>query len=173
MKKIRYVTAALLALACHAREPVYAQVDFFSLEAAYIYNFTAFADWPAPRLHPSQLYVCVSPGHELAAMLAKLEGRAVASRNWHVHPLHESGDASVCDVLVIDAATTASPSVKAALSSDWPLLIVRTADAAAGPYVILLVLQGDQLRFDIDHSEATRRHLGLSSKLLRLARKVT
>jgi hypothetical protein len=87
--------------------------------------------------------------------------------------LSEGSTAAGCDVLIVDGSPATSTAIKSALGTDSPLLIVRTPDAPEGPCVVLLVRQGDQLRFDIDNSEAARRHLGLSSKLLRLARNVT
>lgn len=63
----------------------------------------------------------------------------------------------------------------AAITPDAPILIVRAAEAgeSEGPWVVTLVREGDKLRFDIDNKEALRRHLSLSSKLLRLARNVS
>jgi len=151
---------------------VYAQVDLFSLEAAYIFNFTAFTEWPSTRAASTSLMICAGKG-EIGAALAKLEGRPVATRTWHLRTLSDGANPAGCDVLVIDGSLAVSSVIKSALSADSPLLVVRTPDAPEGPGVVLLVRQGDQLRFDIDNSEAARRHLGLSSKLLRLARNVT
>lgn len=161
-----------LAVGMTLRVPARAQADLFSLEAAFIFNFTAFTDWPAQRGRMSTLVVCAHPHGGLNLALSKLEGRATTSRTWHIQPLVDNADLSACDVLIVDGNTADASAVKSALASDRPLLVVRTADAPEGPYVILLVREGDRLRFDVDNREVARRHLGLSSKLLRLARKV-
>jgi hypothetical protein len=163
----------VLAIAACLRVTAHAQVDLFSLEAAYIFNFTAFTEWPPTRAASASLMVCASNKGELGAALAKLEGRQVAARTWHLRMLSEGSTAAGCDVLIVDGSPVTSTAIKSTLGTDSPLLIVRTPDAPEGPCVVLLVRQGDQLRFDIDNSEAARRHLGLSSKLLRLARNVT
>lgn len=171
----RTVAIALTAAAC-ARMTAHAQVDLYSLEAAYIYNFTEFTQWPATHADASMLVVCVNPRSGLAPTLAKLEGRIASGRTWSVKPIPEGAAIAGCSVLIVDDAAS-SAAAKAAQTRDAPMLIVRAADTDAdgsdGPYVVTLLREGDRLRFDIDNKEAVRRHLGLSSKLLRLARNVS
>lgn len=150
----------------------YAQADLYSLEAAYIYNFTEFTMWPAAPAGGTSLTVCVSTHSPLGATLAKLDGRAVASRAWSVKPIADNAALPACNVLIVDdPASIALAKAAPAL----PILVVRTADSDGGDSrsVITLFREGDRLRFDIDNTEAVRRRLGLSSKLLRLARNVT
>lgn len=173
MRRKFAAAAFILATAACLRGTALAQVDVFSLEAAYIFNFTAFTEWPATHSHSMNIVVCSGGKSEVGASLAKLEGRQVAARTWHVRTLSDGANPIECDVLVMDGSLPISGAIKAALSADAPLLVVRTPDAPECPYVVQLIRQGDQLRFDIDNSEAARRHLGLSSKLLRLARNVT
>lgn len=153
--------------------PVYAQVDLSSLEAAYIFNFAQFTEWPAAAVRGPSLVLCVNPRAEIGAALAKLDGRPVGKRTLAVHALPDTAGIAGCGLLVVDDSSSAAAALKAAQATDLPLLIVRTADGGDGPCVIALVRDGDRLRFDIDNKEATRRHLGLSSKLLRLARNVS
>lgn len=167
----RTVLFALTACA-FLQMPARAQVDLYSLEAAYIYNFTEFTEWPGAQAGGA-LTVCVEPRTELGVALGKLSGRAVSGKTWSVKPIPEGGAVSACNVLIVDSAAS-SAAAKAASAHDSPTLIVRAADADAGdtPYIVMLMREGDRLRFDIDNKEAARRHLGLSSKLLRLARNV-
>lgn len=171
MSRIVFVLLALAACA-GLQMPAHAQVDLYSLEAAYIYNFTEFTEWPGAQ--PSgALTVCVEPRTELGVALGKLNGRAVAGKTWSVKPIPEAGAVGACNVLIVEDAAS-SAAAKSASAHDAPTLIVRAADAEAGdaPYIVMLTRDGDRLRFDIDNKEAARRHLGLSSKLLRLARNV-
>lgn len=152
----------------------HAQVDLYSLEAAYIYNFTEFTEWPAAPGGSTALTVCVGAHSPLGATLAKLDGRAVSGKTWSVKPIPDGAALASCNVLIVDDAAS-NAITKAAPGRDLPLLVVRTADvdAAEGRYVVMLFREGDRLRFDIDNTEAVHRRLGLSSKLLRLARNVT
>lgn len=170
----RTAVLALAACAC-LRTPALAQVDLYSLEAAYIYNFTEFTQWPAAYADGT-LVVCANPHTELGATLSKLDGRSVSGRAWNVKPIPEGAAVARCNVLVVDGIAS-SAAMKAASVRDAPMLVVRAVDTdiepAEYPYVVTLVREGDRLRFDIDNKEAARRHLALSSKLLRLARNVS
>jgi hypothetical protein len=154
--------------------PARAQVDLYSLEAAYIYNFTEFTEWPAARTGGGALAVCVNPHTELGAALGKLDGRSVSGRTWRAQPIPDSAAIGACNVLIVEDAAS-NTAIKSPSAHDVPILVIRAADAEAGDgsYIVTLVRDGDRLRFDIDNKEAARRHLGLSSKLLRLARTVT
>lgn len=161
-----------LAACAFLQMSAHAQVDLCSLEAAYIYNFTEFTEWPGAQT-AGTLTVCVEPHTELGVALGKLNGRAAAGKTWSVQPIPEGDAVGACNVLIVDDAAS-SAAAKSASAHDAAMLIVRAADADVGeaPYIVTLTRDGDRLRFDIDNKEAARRHLGLSSKLLRLARNV-
>lgn len=163
----------LAASAC-ARITAHAQVDIYSLEAAYIYNFTEFTEWPSAHTDGASLNVCVNPRTALGATLAKLSGRAVSGKTWAVKPIPDDATIATCNVLIVEDAPAGNVA-KSASARDLPILVVRPADVDAGDArnVVTLFRDGDRLRFDIDNTEAARRHLVLSSKLLRLARNVT
>lgn len=151
----------------------HAQVDLYSLEAAYVYNFTEFTQWP-PTHASGPLAVCVNPLTELGAALTKLDGRTVSGRAWHVQPVPEGAAIAACNVLIVEDAASNAAS-QSASARDVPILVIRAAEADAGdgPAIVTLVRDGERLRFDIDNKEAARRRVALSSKLLRLARNVT
>ncbi|MGG1946970.1 YfiR family protein [Trinickia sp. NRRL B-1857] len=169
----RCVVLVLAASAC-ARITAHAQVDIYSLEAAYIYNFTEFTEWPSAHTDGASLNVCVNPRTALGATLAKLSGRAVSGKTWAVKPIPDDATIATCNVLIVEDAPAGNVA-KSASARDLPILVVRPADVDAGDArnVVTLFRDGDRLRFDIDNTEAARRHLVLSSKLLRLARNVT
>ena len=170
----RIVVFPLLAAAVCARMTAHAQVDLYSLEAAYIYNFTEFTQWPVEPAADAALTVCVSGHSPLGAAVTKLDGRTVSGRVWSVKPMPDTPALAVCNVLIVDDPAS-SAAARTASARDLPMLVVRTTDAEAGDghYVVTLFREGDRLRFDIDNTEAVHRHLALSSKLLRLARNVT
>lgn len=151
----------------------HAQVDLYSLEAAYVFNFTEFTQWP-PAHASGPLAVCVNPRTELGAAITKLDGRTVSGRTWHVQPVPDGAAIAACNVLIVEDAASSAAS-KSASARDVPILVIRAAEADVGdgPSIVTLVRDGERLRFDIDNREAARRRLALSSKLLRLARNVT
>lgn len=170
--RIAIVLVAVVA-SMHPWMRAHAQVDLYSLEAAYIYNFTEFTEWPPARAD-NTLVVCVNPHTELGVTLAKLAGRVVSGKTWSVKPIPDGASIAGCSVLVVDDAAS-SAATRAPVGRDISTLVVRAAesDASDGAYVVTLVREGNRLRFDIDNKEAVRRHLALSSKLLRLARNVS
>jgi hypothetical protein len=149
-----------------------AQVDLSALEAAYIFNFAQFTDWPPGGPSESTLSVCVDQDSTLGQALAKLDGKHVGKQGWRVRPLPRTEKVADCHLAVLTASTALSAAVKALLASDAPVVIVSEADTAEQGWVIRLVRDGDHLKFDINVSEASRRRITLSSKLMRLARKV-
>ncbi|MDR5755109.1 MULTISPECIES: YfiR family protein [unclassified Caballeronia] len=148
-----------------------AQADLPKLESAYIFNFTQFTQWPTDRMRNRELRVCASARSSLRDWLAALNGRAVGVRVWRFASLADKG-AAECDVLVVDEGDDASPEMREAFRSDHALLIIaRVGAITPGDAIITLVAEDDHLRFDINNTEALRRKLVLSSKLLRLARR--
>jgi hypothetical protein len=163
---LTFVIWALITLSAHA------QVDESALKAAYIFNFTEFTTWPPGSLSDAALFVCVNKDSDLGGALAKLDGRTVGGRAWTVIPMPTMNGQGRCNVLVLEEEQS-SNAVKDVLSSDQPILVISDSDASEHTAVIRLFTDEDHLRFDIENQQALRRHLSLSSKLLRLARNVS
>ncbi|MBW0446460.1 YfiR family protein [bacterium M00.F.Ca.ET.228.01.1.1] len=171
--RIRIIAAyVLFASPLIVHTSVDAQVDLPALEAAYIFNFAQFADWPAGRPADNILSVCTDPESPLGQALARLDGKRGGKQAWRVRPLPRAEKAADCQLAVLTAGTAVSSAIKALLASDAPVVIVSEADAIDHGWVIRLVREGDHLKFDINVTEASRRRITLSSKLMRLARTV-
>ncbi|MBT2795334.1 YfiR family protein [Paraburkholderia strydomiana] len=149
-----------------------AQVDLPQLEAAYIFNFAQFTDWPSGRPASHVLSVCLDQDSPLGQALAKLDGKHAGVQTWQVRALPRTGDAADCQFAVLTSSTAADAAVNGLLASDAPVVIVSEAATTDQGWVIALVHEGDHLKFDINAREATRRRITLSSKLMRLARRV-
>jgi hypothetical protein len=171
--RIQIIAASLIfASPVIVQTSVDAQVDLPALEAAYIFNFAQFTDWPAGRPVDNVLSICVDPESPLGQALARLDGKHGGKQAWRVRPLPRGEKVGDCQLAVLTASTALSAAVKALLASDAPVVIVSEADTADQGWVIRLVREGDHLKFDINVTEASRRRITLSSKLMRLARKV-
>ncbi len=168
----RCIALSLCAAGSVAAWHAHAQADMHKLESAYIFNFTQFTQWPAERMRNGELRVCASARSSMREALAALNGRAVGSRVWRFITLAEKRFAD-CDVLALDDGDNANAEIRDALASDDALLVVAGVGASPpGEPVVALIAQDDHLRFDINNAEAVRRKLVLSSKLLRLARRL-
>lgn len=152
--------------------PAYGQVDESALKAAYIFNFTEFTTWPSAALPDAALYVCVDKATTLGVALSKLDGKTFGGRSWAVRALTPNEGVEKCNVVVLESDGPMSRQLKDVTSSKQAVLVISDFDMGDQIPVIRLFTDDGHLRFDIDNQQALRRHLLLSSKLLRLARSV-
>jgi hypothetical protein len=163
--------AGALAIGLFASS-THAQVDESELTAAYIYNMTQFATWPSGSISDTQLVVCASSQSGLHNDLNKFAGKAISGRTWTVATLAANDSPSKCNVIVLERDMPVSRALAELLASDRPLLVISSFDTGGQPWIIRLFMEDSHIRFDINKSEAGRRHLSLSSRLLSLARSV-
>lgn len=158
-RRIRTGIAGLL-LALAAAGPGHAQVDEHQLQAAFVYNIAAFAQWE--RAGPGALTICLQAHPALEGAVASLAGRSVGGRRVAV----ARGTAGPrCDVLVHDASTPVA-------SHADTLVICVACDLPDDVSAVALVREGNKIRFDVDARRARADGVTLSSQLLRLARRV-
>ncbi|ACC74119.1 YfiR family protein [Paraburkholderia phymatum] len=170
--KIAASAVAGAMAACLCIRSTRAQVDESVLTAAYVYNMTQFVTWPAGSLTDTQLVVCASGQGGLSSELEKFAGKATGGRIWTVAALAGNEKPSRCNVIVLERETPVSRALADVLASDSPVLVIANFDMGSRPWIVRLFTEDDHIRFDIDKSEAGRRRLSLSSRLLRLARSV-
>jgi ABC-type amino acid transport substrate-binding protein len=151
---------AALAAAPGAR----AQVSEVELKAAFVYNFALFTAWPREKLPAGRpLSICAMTAAAQVDALRQLRGRTVAG---HTVSVSAAPGTSACHVVVYQPDASPPPAAAGALTvCDGPAQACHDA-------VITLVREGDRIRFDVDSARARAKGLGLSSKLLRLARHV-
>jgi hypothetical protein len=164
--------SAACALALVASSTVAQAVDRVELEAAIVYNILGFVDWPPEAAPPpnGRLVLCVRAGSPLAAPLKALQGRPVHGvpfelREWSGRPV----DLRRCHALFLDPGAS-RPDDRGA-----PLLVIADGTAGGGDTGATVQLHeaDDRIGFDVDLAAARQARLQISSRLLRLARKVT
>lgn len=163
--------AGAIAICLYASS-THAQVDESELTAAYVYNMTQFVTWPAGTISDTQLVVCANGQSGLRSELNKFAGKAIGGRLWTVATLPANDSPSKCNVIVLERDMPVSRALADLLASDRPLLVISSFDTVGQPWIIRLFMEDSHIRFDINKSEAGRRHLSLSSRLLSLARSV-
>jgi hypothetical protein len=159
----RALIAFALALAAPLT-PAWA-VDEADLKAAIVFNLLGFIDWP-PRAAPAPgaaLRLCVAPKSSLRRPLQQLHGTPV--REWRLEV--REAPAERCHALVLG---------EGAPETGWrhePVVVFSEAPHGADDAVTVhLDLEHGKVRFELDVGSAQRAGLQLSSKLMRLARKV-
>jgi hypothetical protein len=175
----RRIAAALLCAVLStgaAQADVTGAVDENSVKAAFLYKFGSYVEWPAGAFAAadSPLAFGVVGDAALAAELSRVvAGRVIDGRPIVVRDLH--GDDPLHDVHVLFVAGDSRAEVDDLLATlrDVPALVVtQTARALPSGSVINFVIVDDRVRFDVALAAAERRHLKISSLLLRVARRV-
>jgi hypothetical protein len=171
----RAAFAALLPLAtllCQRAEAV----ERAGLEAAIVYNLLQFVEWPGEATRPAgaQMVVCLDAASPLLAELQSLEGRPVRRMKLAVRGVAAADAAKACNAIYVDAEGQRNGlAARKAVLADGPALVIGGSDAPQGEGRTMRLSESEgRIVFDIDMKAAREAGLTVSSRLLRLARKV-
>ena len=169
--RIRQVSGAALLLLALAAAPVPAAVPEYQLKAAFLYNFAIFTDWPPTAA--AHMTVCVLGRDPFGAALDALNGKIVQNKTLATRRIATAEEARDCRVLFIGAESGIDlGSTLAALKGRPVLTVAEDRGAMHQGAMIGLVSDGERIAFDINTAAARDGGLVLSSKLLRLARRL-
>lgn len=174
MRRYPRLLLAGLCMFCGAVQPSIAeQASENELKTAFIFNFIQFVDWSSKGAPSGAvLSLCVTTNSPLASALATLRnrqvnGKTLAVLNWPDEPWRR------CNVIVADAADRSRLIAGRKHFADNPVLIIGTdADINREGVMIGMELVGSRIVFDIDANMAQQAGLTISSRLLKLARRV-
>lgn len=165
--------ALALSLANMALAPARAGLglDDAQLKAAFIYRFAQFTQWPGPA--PQEFHYCVAGAPALRDAMASLPHKPHAVATVKVRSVSEPQQALGCQLLVLGLSERADLlRWQQALGAEPVLVVGDSAEAFRAGVSIALLVEPNGLAFRINHSEAKRRGLSLSSQMLKLAREV-
>ena len=166
--------AALLAvLGCCG--PAAQAVERDDLKAAIVYNILLFVDWPtdAAPAPGSSLVLCIDPASPLNTPLKSLVGRPIHARRLELHELAAGESPRRCHALFLDAGgRNPAPALRRQLKGLPVLVIGDEPGGADSPVAIHLDEAEGRMAFDVDMPAVKQARLQLSSRLLRLARRV-
>ena len=172
----RAALAALIPLAgllCQRAEAV----ERASLEAAIVYNLLQFVEWPGEAAQPAgaTIVVCLDAASPLLAELQSLEGRPVRRMKLAVHGVDSADAAKSCNALYVDAeGQRKGLAARKGPLATGPVLVIGGSDVTQGDgLTVRLGEASGRIVFDIDMKSAREAGLVVSSRLLRLARKVS
>lgn len=146
------------------------------LEAAYIYNFAKFVEWP-PYKFPNTstpIRFCVLNDFAFQSELNRaVSAKTISGRTLEVVLLRDPSQALQCHVLFINAAQERQiEHLLKPLRGASVLTVGETDGFLDEGGMINFSLQNDQVQFRINHKAAQEANLYLSSRLLSLAKKV-
>lgn len=133
------------------------------LEAALVYRFVQFSQWPA---HPATRY-CVSGDPEVTTALQLL-----VSAEATVQSVNKAQDANDCHVLYLGRSTSASAEWQTLLSKPELLAIAANTQLFNQGAVFGLIQEPRQLAFRVNLSLARQRGYQLNARMLKLAKEI-
>ena len=143
----------------------------YRVKAAMLFNFTRFMVWPEDGR--SRLRLCVTGDDPFGPALAGLDGKETRGRELEIRRVQDPSALAHCHMLFIaDSAHARIPGILARVARD-PVVTVSEHEGFVeqGGTVELRVMEG-KVRFEINADAAEHEGITISSKLLRLARRV-
>ena len=164
-----------LLLACCALRPAFADdtivADKSAVEAAFLYNFALFTEWPDPPAN--EFRICVLGSDPVLAALEPVRKKQIKELPVIVTKISSVTQAQSCQVLFVGRSEHASIGNLARQIGNAPVLVVSEENGYDPKNVIIaLVAQQGRIAFRINRTSAQASSLTVSSKLLKLAQQV-
>ena len=143
------------------------------IKAVFLYNFAKYVDWPsAPPGSSESIRIC-APNHPslLTLVRAAVQGETINGRPLSAVELDGLDGARDCHIIFVGDAGTPDASAWISAVRGRPTLTVADGRLVDG-VVIAFVRDHNRVRFDINRAAARKQSLNVSSKLLRLARRI-
>jgi hypothetical protein len=139
-----------------------------NVEAAFLYNFALFTEWPA--LPPNEFRICVLGSDSMLAALESAKKKQINERPVTINNISSTTQAKSCQVIYIGQSEHLSIDNLAKQIGNAPVLMVSKEDGYDPKNVMIgLVIQQGRVRFKINRTAAQANSLTFSSKLLKLA----
>lgn len=146
-------------------------VPEYRLKSAFIYNFATFIDWPDDI--GKKLTLCVAVPPDAVPYFTQLEGKPVGSMTLAVRSLAQDDSAEGCRILFVAEPDGESfDDWLSEVGDEGVLTIAESEDWLKKGVVMNLVLEDQRVTFDVNLEAARGENIAISSRLLRLARKV-
>jgi hypothetical protein len=143
------------------------------IKAAYIYNFAKLIDWPSANKEGNFIIGVYGTTNVYKELINKYSTKRIGTQDIEIRKLSDSPDVGSVHVLFI--AHNNSKDLKAILSNleYEPVLVITEMDGAinTGSVINFLVIDNN-LKFELNVSEAKNRQLIVGSRLKDLAYKI-
>lgn len=141
-----------------------------AMKAAYLYNFALFTEWPA---HTDAINICIPSGESIAYAFDGIEGKNVRGMPLKVVHLTSVQNVSGCQILYLGEADRSRVQDFLGRIGSAPILTVTDVDGLLEQGVMIGMFENNRrLVVEVNLDASKRAGLAISSKLLRLARRV-
>lgn len=145
------------------------------IKVVFLFNFAKFIEWPDSRFSSSHssVNICLTGSDRELSVARQLEGKMAKGRVVSLELVNLKTNLSHCHILFITQIKKEKITLYVSAAQKKSILTVGQSPyfSDAGG-VINLVNVGNKIRFEVNLIEAKKEFLNISSKLLRLARKV-
>jgi hypothetical protein len=139
-----------------------------ALQAALLYNFAAYTEWPS--LPVEKIELCVMDSETVHEALTKLQNKTIKGRALEVRAITTTAQAKSCQLLFVGREGHNKIPELSQGAHPSPLLLVAEEDGYELSNVIVsLRLQNNRFTFKINQSAALRNSLKFNARLLKLA----
>lgn len=168
------VLLSVLARPTYGQEAAVSELD---VKAAFLFNFTKFVEWPAEAFANEEATVNVGvydSSEEFAKTLRTLlADKKAHGRAFSVRRLVNPADAKTCHILFFRESESRKMGTAYDSIKKLPILTVGESDDFLDQGgMFSLFFDDKQLRFEVNPATAENAKLTVSSKLLRLAKKI-
>ncbi|MES1255918.1 MAG: YfiR family protein [Acidobacteriota bacterium] len=174
LRPLRVVAATLLVLAVAAEPLLAAGVAEDDVKAAFLYNFAKYIEWPESAFPSGTFQLCVVADAAFVKRVDEiLAGEAVEGHQVVRRTPAGVEDARACHILFLRQVEAVQMDEWLASVATSPVLTVGdSSEFLARGGAVAFVRDGDRVRFDINVRSAQLGGLTISSRLLRVARRV-
>jgi uncharacterized protein DUF4154 len=146
----------------------------YQVKAAFLLNFTKFVEWPAPAFadEHAPLTICILGEDPFGTTLDDMvKGEAVKGHELVIQRIRRAPMPKACQVLFV---ARPEKEISKVLSELGPgvLTVGEGEKFLQDGGIIAFVIEDRRVRFDIDQRAAARAMLGISSRLMNVARSV-
>ena len=141
------------------------------IEAAFLYNFAKFVEWPQEAAGAAPITFCVLGDESLyGALVESLAGKIINGRTLIARQIGRPQEGLRCQVAFIGWAEKKQLAGVLDVLAGSPVLTVSDFESfASHGGMIQLIKEGNKFRFAINVDVASRHGFRISSKLLQLA----
>jgi len=137
-----------------------------------LFNFTKFVEWPTDALaRNNQLIICIAGTDPFKGSSDRYQDRISKGKTIKIRSINDPQEVQGCNLLFIDQSQQENLAAYLHQTSGMPILTASNISQFASHHGIIgLYRQDDRIRFEINHDEARKSRLTISSNLLKLAK---
>ena len=144
----------------------YAEVTKEQLKAVYLYNFLSFVKWE----NNTEVNICVIGNKEVSDLLEQIHQKQASPIPFIVRPLTNAKDISSCQIAFLDGSQ--DKHLKNFITNSQSQTSLTVSDSpgfAKQGGVIEFVQRNNNLKLQINLTNAKKRKLKISSRLLKVS----